>query len=178
MKVKVELLYFKGCPNISMARKSLNEAFTKADIPAQWDEVDLNEPNTPKEMMGYGSPAILVDGKDVTGTVPRGESLSCRTYYTANGEITGAPDVEIIVKAILESIKKGQNTQKGKTIFSIIITLFLIFANASIPLAAIYYPAPSFDLKEAVQNGANTSLDAVLKDKDTRGVMLYFMTTW
>ena len=176
--MKVALLYFKGCPNISMARKNLNEAFAKADIPAQWDEIDLNEPNTPKELKGYGSPTILVDGKDVTGTVPRGESLSCRTYYTANGGITGAPDVEIIVKAILESAKKGLKTQEGKTIFSIIIALFLVFATASIPLAAIYYPAPSFELKEAVENGANTSLDAVLKDKDTKGVMLYFMTTW
>ena len=176
--MKVELLYFKGCPNISIAKKNLNEAFTKADISPQWDEIDLNAPNTPKELKGYGSPTILIDGKDVTGIVAEGESLSCRTYYNAKGKITGAPDAEVIAKAILESVKKGQNTQKGKTIFSIIIALLLIFANASIPLAAIYYPAPSFDLKEAVENGANTSLDAVLKDKDTRGVMLYFMTTW
>lgn len=176
--MKVELLFFKGCPNISMARKNLNNAFAKTAIAPQWDEIDLNDPNTSKELKGYGSPTILVDGKDVTGTVPRGESLSCRTYFNAKGEITGAPDVEIIVKAILESIKKGQNIQKGKTFFSIIIALFLIFAAASILFAAIYYPAPSFDLKEAVENGANTSLDAVLKDKDTRGVLLYFMTTW
>jgi hypothetical protein len=176
--MKVELLYFKGCPNISLARKNLNEAFAKTGIAPQWEEIDLNEPNTPKELKGYGSPTILVDDKDVTGTAPWGESLSCRTYYNAEGKITGAPDAETIVKAILESIKKGQNTQKGKTIFSIIIALFLIFADASTPLAAIYYPAPSFDLKEAVENGANTSLDAVLKGKDTRGVMLYFMTTW
>ncbi len=176
--MKIELLYFKGCPNISLARKNLKEALAKTRIPAQWNEVDLKGPNTPKELKGYGSPTILVNGMDVTGIAPAGESLSCRTYYTAKGDITGAPDAEIIVKAILESIKKGQNTQKGKTIFSIIIALLLIFANASIPLAAIYYPAPSFDLKEAVENGANTSLDAVLKDKDTRGVLLYFMTTW
>ena len=176
--MKVELLYFKGCPNISMARKNLNDAFGKAGIAPKWNEVDLNEPNTPKELKGYGSPTILIDGKDVAGAAPQGESLSCRTYYNAKGEITGAPDAETIVKVILESIKKGQNTQKGKTIFSIIIALLFIFANASIPLAAIYYPAPSFDLKEVVENGANTSLDAVLKDKDTRGVMLYFMTTW
>jgi|GEM_PF-1139275 len=176
--MKIELLYFKGCPNISLARKSLNEAFAKADIPAQWDEVDLNEPNTPKELKGYGSPTILVDGKDVTGIAPSGESLSCRTYYNAKGEITGAPDIEIIVKAILESVKKGQKAQKGKAILSIIIALFLVFAVHSIPFAAIFYPAPSFDLKEAVENGENISLDKILKDKDTRGVMLYFMTTW
>ncbi|MEK6678812.1 MAG: hypothetical protein AABY39_05285 [Nitrospirota bacterium] len=176
--MKVELLYFKGCPNISMARKNLNEAFAKADIPAQWDEIDLNDPNMPKELKGYGSPTILIDGKDVTGIVAEGESLSCRTYYTAKGEITGAPDAEIIVKAILESAQKGQKAQKGKTLFSIIIALFLVFTAASIPFAAIYYPAPSFDLKEAVENGENISLDKILKDKDTKGVMLYFMTTW
>lgn len=176
--MKVELLYFKGCPHISMARKNLNDAFAEAGIAPQWDEIDLNEPNTPKELMGYGSPTILVDGKDVTGRAPGGESLSCRTYYTAKGEITGAPDVEIIVKAILESVKKGQKAQKGKILLSIILALFLVFTAASIPFAAIFYPAPSFELKEAVENGANTSLDAVLKDKDTRGVMLYFMTTW
>ncbi|MBI5875157.1 MAG: hypothetical protein HZB81_04825 [Deltaproteobacteria bacterium] len=106
--MKVELLYFKGCPNISLARKNLNEAFGKIGIPAQWDEVDLNDPNTPKELKGYGSPTILVDGKDVTGIVAGRKSISCRTYYNAKGEISGAPDAEIIVKAILESVKKMQ----------------------------------------------------------------------
>lgn len=176
--MKVELLYFKGCPNISIARKNLSDAFAKAGVAPQWNEVDLNDPNLQKELKGYGSPTILVDGKDVTGIVAEGESLSCRTYYNTKGEITGAPNAEIIAKTILESIKKGQKTQKTKTLLSIILALFLIFAAASIPFAAIFYPAPSFDLKEAVENGANTSLDAVLKDKDTRGVMLYFMTTW
>ncbi|MFZ3066176.1 MAG: hypothetical protein WA277_12940 [Nitrospirota bacterium] len=176
--MKVALLYFKGCPNISMARKNLNDAFAKAGVAPQCDEIDLNEPNTPKELKGYGSPTILVDGKDVTGRAPGGESLSCRTYYNAKGEITGAPDVEIIVKVILESAKKGQSTQKSKTVLSIAIALFLIIASASIPFAAIFYPAPSFELKEAVKNGENISLDKILKDKDTRGVMLYFMTTW
>ena len=168
--MRVELLYFKGCPNISMARKSLKEASTKADIPAQWDEIDLNEPNTPKELKGYGSPTILVDGKDVTGTVPRGKP-SCRTYYTANGGITGAPDVEIIVKAILESAK-GAKTQEGKTIFSIIIALFSCFCYCLNPTCCHLLSCPLLELKEAVENGANTSLDAVLKDKDTKGVML------
>lgn len=176
--MKVELLYFAGCPNISTARKNLNEAFAKADVAPQWNEIDLNDPNMPKELKGYGSPTILVDSKDVTGIVAGGGSLSCRTYYTAKGEITGAPDVEIILKALLESVKKGQKAQKGKILLSIILALFLIFAAASIPFAAIFYPAPSFDLKEVVENGENISLDNILKDKDTRGVMLYFMTTW
>ena len=74
--MKVALLYFKGCPNISMARKNLNEAFAKAEIPVRWDEIDLNEPNTPKELKGYGSPTILVDGKDVTGIVAGEKALA------------------------------------------------------------------------------------------------------
>lgn len=176
--MKVELLYFNGCPNISAARKNLNDAFAKAGIASQWDEIDLNDPNLQKDLKGYGSPTILVDGKDVAGIVPSGESLSCRTYYNAKGEITGAPDAEIIAKAILESVKKRQKIERGKTLLSIIMALFLIFAAASIPFAAIFYPAPSFDLKEAVENGKNISLDKILKDKDTKGVMLYFMTTW
>lgn len=176
--MKVELLYFKGCPNISLARKNLNDAFAKAGIAPQWDEIDLNDPNTPKELKGYGSPTILVDGKDVAGIAPSGESLSCRTYYNVKGEITGAPDAEIIVKALLESAKKGQKAQKGKILLSFIIVSILTFAVTSISFAAIFYPSPSFDLKEVVENGENVSLDKILKDKDTKGVMLYFMTTW
>lgn len=176
--MKVELLYFKGCPNISKARKNLNEAFAKAGVAPQWDEVDLNDAEAPKGLKGYGSPTILVDGKDVTGIVAGGESLSCRTYYTAKGEITGAPDAEIIAKSILESVKMGRNSKKSETLLSIIMALFLFFAAVSISHAAIFYPAPSFDLKEAVENGKNVSLDKILKDKDTKGVMLYFMTTW
>lgn len=54
----------------------------------------------------------------------------------------------------------------------------LIFIFSSVSSGAIFYPAPAFQLKEAVENGRDISFDSILKEEDTRGVMLYFMTTW
>ena len=79
---------------------------------------------------------------------------------------------------------KGGKMMKVKLLYfkgcpNLSIFLFLLFfAISSISSAAIYYPAPAFELKEAVENGENISLDNILKDKNTKGVMLYFMTTW
>lgn len=66
---------------------------------------------------------------------------------------------------------------KQKLCFAVMF-IPLIFVFSSVSFSAIFYPAPIFQLKESVENGKDISLDSILKEEDTRGVMLYFMTTW
>jgi hypothetical protein len=52
---------------------------------------------------GYGSPTVLVDGRDVAGAVPIEGMRSCRVYESAADGPRGAPSVELIVAALVRS---------------------------------------------------------------------------
>lgn len=74
----VELVYFTGCPNVAYARENLRAALTRAGLPCQWREWDLEDGSTPRALRRHPSPTVLVDGRDVMG---EGESsaMACRT---------------------------------------------------------------------------------------------------
>lgn len=79
----VQLLYFPGCPNLEEARRELRLALRDVEPKPRLEEVDVTSPDTPEHLRGWGSPTILVDGKDVAGGTPAGSS--CRLYPDAGG---------------------------------------------------------------------------------------------
>lgn len=93
----VELLYFPDCPNVPAARERLRRAFAAVGLPPQWTEVDVTAEAAPARVRGYGSPSILVGGRDVTGADPGGGS-SCRIY--AGNDVSGVPPLDAIVQAL------------------------------------------------------------------------------
>jgi len=96
----VELLYFPDCPNVPAAREQLRRAFAAIGAPPAWAEVDVSSDDAPLHARGYGSPSILVDGKEVTGAAPGGGS-SCRIY--SGSDVRGVPPLEAIVAALRAS---------------------------------------------------------------------------
>ncbi len=104
----VELLFFPDCPNISVAREQLLRAFATVGLSPSWSEHDVTAENAPAHVRGYGSPTILVDGRDVTGDAPAGGS-ACRIYM--GSDVRGAPPMDAIVTALqaspLASPRKG-----------------------------------------------------------------------
>ncbi len=96
---RVTLLYDRDCPNVREARANLLRAFSEAGVAAQWDEVDRAAADSPPEWRGYGSPAVLVDGRDVAGLLPAVTAATCRTYLDA-GVRSKAPPVTVIVAAL------------------------------------------------------------------------------
>jgi hypothetical protein len=102
--MNIELIYFRECPNISPARERLLQAFATTGITPQWQEWERNDPAGPAYARAYGSPAILVNGRDVSGAKPAGDEVSaCRVYAHAPGIFDGAPAVDSIVKALREA---------------------------------------------------------------------------
>lgn len=87
--MKIQLLYFDGCPNVDAARAALLEAMSAERIEAAVEEIDVTRPDAPASVRGWGSPTILIDGVDVTGAQKAGAS-SCRLYAG------GAPSVDAI----------------------------------------------------------------------------------
>lgn len=98
----VELVYDEGCPNVANARAQLLRAFAQAGMPARWQEWLATDADAPARVRGYGSPTVLVDGKDVIGVEPTPEMRSCRLYAQADGP-RGAPPIEAIVAALVQS---------------------------------------------------------------------------
>lgn len=89
--MRVELVFFSGCPHVAAARARLAAALADAALPANWREWDTLAAATPVQYRQYGSPTVLVDGHDVMGldTVPGPRCV-----------VGGGPSVETIVAAL------------------------------------------------------------------------------
>lgn len=94
---EVELVYDADCPNPANARAQLLRAFSKAGIEARWREWRADDIEAPPHVRGYGSPTVLVDGRDVAGAAPIEGMRGCRVYAGTGDGPRGAPPVEIIV---------------------------------------------------------------------------------
>ena len=77
-------------------------AFGAAGVAPAWSEWEVGDPNTPDHVRSYGSPTILVDGKDVSG-LPLEEASSCCRIYTLDGDARGVPPLDQIVAALTPS---------------------------------------------------------------------------
>lgn len=95
----VELIYESACPNIKAARARLLESFQLVGLPPNWREWDTSRPETPENVRHFGSPTILVNGKDVSESSDRTARNSCRLYATRTGYDT-APAVSQIAGAL------------------------------------------------------------------------------
>lgn len=97
MMPQVELVYFTGCPHVERARAVLREAFQKAGRAESWREWDQLSAETPPRVLGYGSPTILVDGRDVLGAVPTNGGRACRA--------DGVPSPEVVAAALAATVR-------------------------------------------------------------------------
>ena len=88
--MKIQLLYFEGCPNVDAARAALRAALAVEKLALAVEEIDVEAPSAPTWARGWGSPTILIDGVDVAGAQPSDAASCCRLYAD------GAPDVAAI----------------------------------------------------------------------------------
>ena len=95
-----ELIYFPGCSNVDEARAQLRRAFIAVNLKPTWVEHQTSDPDFPAHARGYGSPTILVDGRDVMGIAPAPCSEACRLYLDEDGRRVGAPPLHSIVAAL------------------------------------------------------------------------------
>lgn len=99
--MRVEIIYDADCPNLPATRSLLIEAFTKTGASARWREWERSAPDTPAYAKGYGSPTILVEGKDVGGMNTQTGAASCRIYSSQGGSLRRTPTLEMIRSALL-----------------------------------------------------------------------------
>ena len=115
-RMRVQLLYFDGCPNSQLAEDRLHEALALLDTATSKSAAVLNNagldnggievervlistPEMAQAWSFHGSPSILVDGLDPFAEPVVGVGLSCRIYSTPSGP-GGAPTVSQMVEAL------------------------------------------------------------------------------
>ena len=100
MKSKVVLIYDSQCPNVAQTREHLRLALTAVGSQPRWHEFDVGQSGTPRRFRGFGSPTVLVNGKDVAGEMTADSLRCCRLYGTAEGALLGVPPVEMIIRSL------------------------------------------------------------------------------
>ncbi|KAB2911534.1 MAG: hypothetical protein F9K40_00625 [Kofleriaceae bacterium] len=110
--MKIQLLYFEGCPNLEPARAALRDAMAAEKVDQAVEEIDVESPDAPESLRGWGSPTILVDGKDITGAA-RATGSSCRLYAS------GAPSVDEI-RARLAAARRAPASSSGRATLSML----------------------------------------------------------
>jgi hypothetical protein len=79
----IQFLSFPACPNAATLRKNLTTALAELGLQVAVVEVNLESLPTNDERRGFGSPTVLVDGKDLLGARPESPAqLRCRVYPT------------------------------------------------------------------------------------------------
>lgn len=98
MPPTVELVYDSDCPNVGPARTQLLRAYAMAGLPARWREWCRDHEHAPERVRKFGSPTILVNGKDVVPATS--DAPCCRVYPQADGTVAGVPPAERVASAI------------------------------------------------------------------------------
>ncbi len=98
--MKVEILYFDGCPTYVAAERATREALAEEGIEAGVELVAVNTDEEAQELRFPGSPTIRVDGRDLFPIPKRAAyALGCRMYATPEG-LKGSPTPEMLKDAL------------------------------------------------------------------------------
>ena len=101
--MKVERLYFEGCPGYQKAERALRDALSGAGFWAQVVTVLVSTAEEAERLRFPGSPTVRLDGRDLfpEGLKPRTSwYLGCRIYHTPDGP-KDHPTAEMIRSALL-----------------------------------------------------------------------------
>ena len=102
--MRIEVLYFPGCPNHVPAVDCVRAVLAQEDTLAEMVEIAVKDVATAQLTRFLGSPTVRVDGQDVepAARVERAFGLSCRTYIYG-GRRAGVPPLEWIRAAVREA---------------------------------------------------------------------------
>jgi hypothetical protein len=81
----------------------LRSVLALSGTPVDIEEVDTTSPETPEPLRTWGSPTILIDGRDVGGEEsPRG--AGCRLYRDEEGRHRGTPSESLLRSALHRTV--------------------------------------------------------------------------
>lgn len=99
--VKIEVLYFDGCPSYESLLPRLRELLDSADIDAHIELHRVETAEAAERQRFLGSPTLRIDGRDVDPAADGRDDygLKCRLYRTVE-TTSGVPPEEWISEAL------------------------------------------------------------------------------
>lgn len=103
--MKVEVLYFKGCPNHHPVVERVQQVLRSEQINVPVDEIEITNAVMAQRVGFLGSPSIRIEGLDIE---PEARGLQtfgfgCRTYSDAEWRRSGVPSTTTIRRALNET---------------------------------------------------------------------------
>jgi hypothetical protein len=102
--MKVEILYFDGCPSWQEGLANVEAALLKEKLPGKVDLVLVKDNQQAETLRFLGSPSFRINGIDLWPEERSQYALSCRVYPTSE-ELKGMPTVEMIREKIRAHIR-------------------------------------------------------------------------
>lgn len=101
MKLRVDVLYFEGCPSGTAAYDLARTVVRSVGVVADVNLIEVTSDEMAREIGFLGSPSIRIDGQDIEPARRNdvAHSLSCRIYRTTSGA-QGLPPEEMLAAAL------------------------------------------------------------------------------
>ncbi|MEW5976391.1 MAG: mercuric transporter MerT family protein [Acidobacteriota bacterium] len=111
--MKIEVLYFDGCPNHEPTVERLEEVLREEGVTAEIIKVNVPDPATSQAVRFLGSPTIRVDELDIEPSARscHDYGMTCRTY-SENGRRKGLPSRSLIRAAIKQALARGSSASE------------------------------------------------------------------
>ena len=99
--MKIELLFWDGCPSYPEAQALLEQVLAERRVEAGYLMREVKTQTEAEELRFPGSPTIRIDGRDVdaAGASAR-PALTCRIYHLPDGRVSPIPSREQIEEAL------------------------------------------------------------------------------
>ena len=101
--MRVELLWWQGCPSHPEALFELREVLRDEQVEADVELIEIESDEQARAQRFPGSPTVRIDGEDAVAVDGReGEpfSLTCRVYRRRDGSVSPTPDPDDLRRAI------------------------------------------------------------------------------
>jgi hypothetical protein len=99
--MKVELLWWEGCPSYPETLADLERVLREEGVDAEVELVEVESDEQARSQRFPGSPTVRLDGVDAIAPAD-GEpfSLTCRIYHLRDGRVSATPDPEDLREAV------------------------------------------------------------------------------
>jgi hypothetical protein len=107
--MRVELLWWEGCPSYPEALEDLKRVLSEEGLDPDLVEMrEIVSDEQAEEERFFGSPTVRIDGEEA---IPPGEGdplgLSCRVFRLRDGRPSPTPDVDDLRDAVRRSVYAG-----------------------------------------------------------------------
>lgn len=97
--MKIEVLYFEGCPNVRPAVERLKFVLQGEGVADEITEIEIEDEAAARKLQFPGSPTIRINGRDIDPDAGKGTGavFACRRYKG------GLPNENMIRRAVKEA---------------------------------------------------------------------------